>query len=283
MRSIRLILLPLSIALLIALAWSRIPPASADSPPIPRAQPTIFPTPTPGPDGNIIYEVKPDDSLWRIAAIANMSIEELMALNGIQADDVIAPGMRLLLGTGGPAPPATLPPDAFPTETPIAVTPTPEFGVGEICVLLFLDENGDARLDPGEMTLTGGQISVMEAGGEVAGEHTTGPGELYDEDGDIQGYCFTGLQNGDYSVSAAVPPEYNATTGMNIPVNLKPGDQTFVQFGAQPSEAAGGGVVAQGQDRSYLLGALGVLLLFSAGGVGYYALRMGRSRPSSLR
>jgi hypothetical protein len=283
MRNPKWILLPLTVAVLIALAWLKTSSASADSPAVPWAQPTTFPTPTPGPDGSIIYEVKPDDSLWRIAAIANMSIEELMALNGIQADDVIAPGMRLLLGTGGPAPPATLPPDAFPTETPISATPTPEFGVGEICVLLFVDENGDARLDPGEMSLTGGQISVMEADGEVAGEHTTGADELYDEDGDIQGYCFTGLENGDYSVSAAVPPEYNPTTGMNIPVRLSSGDQTFVQFGAQPSAAAGGGVVAQERDRSYLLGALGVLLLLSAGGVGYYALRMGRSRPSSLR
>lgn len=260
-----------------------IPGASAGTALRPAAQPTIFPTPTPGPDGSIIYEVQREDSLWRIAAIANMSIQELMALNGLQADDVIAPGMKLLLGTGGPAPPATLPPDAFPTETPISATPTPVFGVGEICVLLFLDNNGNARLDPGEQSLPGGQVSVAEASGEVAGEHTTGPDELYDENGDIQGYCFSELANGDYNVSAAVPPEYNPTTGMNLPVHLAPGDRTFVQFGAQPSAAIAGGGVRQDRDRSYLLGALGVLLLISAGGVGYYAARLSRSHPSSLR
>jgi hypothetical protein len=260
-----------------------IPGASAGSVSRPAAQPTIFPTPTPGPDGSIIYEVKPDDSLWRIAAIANMSIQELMALNGLQADDVIAPGMKLLLGTGGPVPPATLPPDVFPTETAISATPTPVFGVGEICVLLFLDENGNARLDPGEASLSGGQLSVAVASGEVAGEHTTGPDELYDENGDIQGHCFSELPNGDYNVSAAVPPEYNPTTGMNLPVHLAPGDRTFVQFGAQASAAIAGGGLQQERDRSYLLGALGVLLLLSAGCVGYYAARLSRSRPSSLR
>lgn len=260
-----------------------IPGASAGSISRPAAQPTIFPTPTPGPDGNIIYEVQRDDSLWRIAAIANMSVQELMALNGLQADDVIAPGMKLLLGTGGPAPPATLPPDAFPTETPISATPTPVFGVGEICVLLFLDENGNARLDAGEASLAGGEVSVSEAAGGIAGEHTTGPDELFDESGDIQGYCFDDLPNGDYNVSAAVPPEYNPTTGMNLPMHLAPGDRTFVQFGAQPSAAISGGGLKQESDRSYLLGALGVVLLLTAGGVGYYAARLSRSHPSSLR
>ena len=35
----------------------------------PMAQLTVFPTPTPGPDGKIIYIAQEGDSLWRIAAI----------------------------------------------------------------------------------------------------------------------------------------------------------------------------------------------------------------------
>src|SRR4030066_2244341 len=89
----------------------------------PQAQLTVFPTPTPGPDGKIIYIVQPNDTLWRISAITGVKIETIRELNNLGANDAIIPGDRLLLGYAGPsgvAPPAGL----IPTDPNLTPSPT---------------------------------------------------------------------------------------------------------------------------------------------------------------
>ena len=81
----------------------------------PAPQYTLIATPTPGPDGQIIYIVQEGDTLWRISAITGVSLDELRRLNNLQEGDVINPGDRLLLGMGGPA-------NAEPTP---GIAPTP--------------------------------------------------------------------------------------------------------------------------------------------------------------
>jgi hypothetical protein len=256
----------------VMLALAVVLPASAGSArPEPRLQ--AFVTPTPGPDGKIIYIVQDGDVLWTIAALSGKSVEELMALNGLQPNDYLTPGMQLLLGLGGPVLP-TVAPDTRPTATRVPLTPTPVFGTGEICVMLFEDLNGNAVLDEGEVPLPGGQISVSELSGTLAGEHTT--------DEALEGHCFADLQNGDYNVSAAAPTNYNPTTTMNVPVRIEPGDIKNIEFGAQASAALGVGGGAAG-GRSTLLGAVGALLLLTAGGLGYMAFRYNRRSPIGLR
>lgn len=232
-----------------------------------------FVTPTPGPDGKIIYIVQVGDDLWTIAALSGKSVEELMALNNMQPNDYLIPGVELLLGLGGPVLP-TIAPDTRPTATRIPLTPTPIFGTGDICVLLFEDVNGNAVLDEGEAPLPGGQISVSEISGALAGEHTT--------DETPEGYCFVGVSNGDYNVSAAAPANYNPTTTMNVPVRVEPGDIKNIEFGAQASAALGVGGGGAGS-RSTLLGAVGAILLLSAGALGYMAFRYNRRSPLGLR
>lgn len=245
-----------------------------------RLQPTPFPTPTPGPDGRIIYRVQEGDSLWRIAAIAGLSLEELMAMNGIQPGDFISPGMELELGIGGPAQPTAAQPGIQPTAAGPTASPTPLVGTAEICVLLFQDDNGNGRLEETELALEGGEVSVVDVSGTVAGEYTTEA--LLDQE-DLIGYCFADLESGDYNVSAAVPPGHNATTSLNAPVVVQPGDIKYLQFGAQPSSALLGGDGPDGSGRSSLLGLLGVVLLVAAGGLGFYASRLSKSQPRSLR
>jgi hypothetical protein len=245
-----------------------------------RLQPTPFPTPTPGPDGRIIYRVQEGDSLWRIAAIAGLSLEELMAMNGIQPGDFISPGMELELGVGGPAQPTAAQPGSQPSPAAPTPSPTPLVGTAEICVLLFQDDNGNGRLEESELALEGGQVSVVDINGVVAGDYTTEA--LLDQE-DLVGYCFTDLESGDYNVSAAVPPGHNATTSLNAPVAIQPGDIKYLQFGAQPSSALLGSDGPEGGGRSSLLGLVGVLLLLAAGGLGFYASRLSKSQPKSLR
>ncbi len=232
-----------------------------------------FPTPTPQANGQVIYIVQEGDSWWRIAGIIGMDVNELAALNGLTIDDMLREGMELILGQSGPALP-TEPSGGTPTPTGIPATPTPVFGTGEICVLVFLDQNGNARIDEGELPLVGGQVSVVDLLGVVFGEHTT--------DDDPEGHCFEGIENGDYTVSAAVPPEYNSTTVMNIAITLQPGDIKHVEFGAQRSGQSGTSPV-EGGGRSTLLGTVGLIILLAAGLLGYYAWRLNRQTPASMR
>jgi LysM repeat protein len=270
-------LLAFSLALAGAqMAFSRVQ-AGMDEKPL--AQPTPFLTPTPRADGRIVYVVQEDDTLWRIAAIAGLSLEELMALNGIQPGDFLTPGTELFLGSaiadGGEA--TAQASASEPTEIPL--TPTPEVGTGDICVLLFEDINGNGRLEENEPALPQGQISVVALSGDMVGEYTTEPLDL---EVAPDGYCFEELSNGDYNVSAAVPSNYNPTTGLNVPVSLNPGEIKYLQFGAQPSSALGQDD-NQGGGRSPLLGLVGLALLAAAGGLAYYASRMSRRTPPPFR
>lgn len=246
----------------------------------PPKQPTPFLTPTPGPDGRIIYIAQEGDSLWRIAAIAGLSLEELMAMNGIQPGDFLTPGTRLELGRAGPALATGEAGGVVATPTEAEPTPTPSVSTGEICVLLFEDVNGNGRLEDGEPALAGGQISIADASGALAGELST---QSLDLEVEPFGHCFEDLASGAYNVSAAVPPGYNPTTGLNLPVNLEPGDVKYLQFGAQASSSVAGAGGSEIGVRSTLLGAVGILMLVAAGGLGYYAARMSRRGPASLR
>ena len=93
----------------------------------PELQLTTFPTPTPGPDGRIMYIVQEGDTLWRIAAITGMSLEELRGMNNLGTSEVIVPGQQIILGLGGPA---LNPPTAGPPPTATSELPTPTPGTG---------------------------------------------------------------------------------------------------------------------------------------------------------
>jgi hypothetical protein len=254
--------------LLIGLSSASRVDASPDTKP--EFQPTPFLTPTPGPDGRIVYIVQPGDNFWSIAAIAGISLEELYALNGIQPGDFAIEGMELVLGLGGPVEPTEVPAPVN-SPTPEQPTPLPEFNTGEICVLLFNDTNGNARVEEDEEPLEGGQVSIVDVEGNLAAEVTTGD--------DPEGYCFEGLTAGDYNVSAAVPIEYNPTTTMSSPLRLRAGDIQYVQFGAQPSAALSDKDSGSEGGQSLLYGVFGILLLLSAGGLAYYASRYRRKKP----
>ena len=63
---------------------------------------------------------------------------------------------------------------------------------------------------------------------------------------------------------------------MNIPLRLQAGDIKFIQFGAQASAATTSFLSATERDKSIWYGIFGVLLLATAAGIGYYALKYGR-------
>lgn len=236
----------------------------------PNPQMTSFPTPTPGSDGRIIYIVQQDDTLWRIAAIAGLDVADLRDLNNLDPDDIVYPGMQLILGLGGPA--AQQPTQGTaPTQAPAEPTPTRVPGNGTLCVLLFEDVNGDSMRQEEEVSLAGGAINISNREGSVSLTEDT---PAHDPLSETQDYlCFENLQEGDYNVSVAIPEGYNPTTALNSPVELVAGDITYLNFGAQ----AGSVVIDQTEPLpesggNALLGIIGLALLLGGIGIGVYSI-----------
>ncbi len=234
----------------------------------PQAQFTPFPTPTPGPDGRIIYIVQPNDSWWLIAARFNLKPEQLYKLNDATSETILNVGKEILLGFGGPAE-VTPTSGPTPTSAPLLPTPTPRPGSGTLCVIVYNDSNGDALRQEEEMSIPEGAISVTNRAGDVSLTQTTSSG--------LDPYCFEDLPEGEYNVSVAVPDGYNPTTVLNYALLVEPGSETYLDFGAQLSSAA---LAEQpettGSSRSLLFGIVGALLLIAGIGLGVYAGWMGK-------
>jgi murein DD-endopeptidase MepM/ murein hydrolase activator NlpD len=122
----------------------------------PPAQLTVFPTPTPGSDGRIVYIVQEGDTLWRISAITGVPIDEIRRLNNL-IGDTVTPGQKLLIGMAGPAEQPTATAGPSPTPAPLGPTSTAGPGWGIICALLYEDKNGDGLRQEEETSLLGGR------------------------------------------------------------------------------------------------------------------------------
>ena len=236
----------------------------------PQEQIPIY-TPTPGPDGRIIYIVKPNDTLLGISLITGVSVEQLRALNNLTSDTIYE-GQKLLLGLAGPVD-VTPTPGPTPTATPILPTPSPKPGKGNLCILLFNDLNGDSIRQENEPSIPDGAISFGNRSGSVSETIATGIG--------LEPQCFEDLPEGSYSISVAVPEGYNPTTETSYELELKAGDKTYLNFGAQANSqtlAEAPVIPAPEGGRSPLLGIIGGLFLLAGIGAAIFAGRMLKTR-----
>jgi len=243
-----------------ALGWS-IPSVAA-----PALQLTPFPTPTPGPDGRILYVVQQGDTLLRISLIAGVPVDELRGLNNLTGDTITI-GQELLLGLGGPSQVSPTP-GPSPTPTPVEPTPTPVTGNGSICLLLFEDRNGDSIRQEEEVSIPNGAVSINNRSGSVSLTTATKSGLEYD--------CFEDLPEDDYTITVAIPEGFNPTTPSNFSVQLGAGDVTYLSFGAQIN--SGGQVESPAapveQGRSPFWGIIGGLFILAGAGVAMFASRL---------
>jgi len=252
----------------------------------PSAQLTVFPTPTPGPDGKIVYVVQTNDTLWRISAITGVKIETIRDLNNLGVNDTILPGARLLLGYAGPSGGT---PTSGPAPTQANVTPSPTSlpGWGILCVLLYNDLNGDSIRQETESSIPGGEISVSNRLGTVSlTAQTPGGGNdttIVNATPEERGYtCFDQILQGEYLVSVAAPEGYNRTTILNKTLRLEAGQTTQLAFGAQANSEleAQTALIPESPRKSPVMGIIGGVLLAAGIGLGIYATLLRRAGGS---
>ena len=249
----------------------------------------VFQTPTPGPDGRIIYTVREGDSCQRIALLHGIDINQLRSMNPELGDDcVVIIGQKIMVGVGGPANAPTFTPGPSPTPTEVLPTPTFSAGTTEICVILFEDINGDGLRQEDEPGLGGGAISVTNAlGGYSKTKNTTA--EIDPATGEPAYLCFgekppgadqvpesEKLPEGEYTVSAAIPDGYNPTLNLSYTIDISAGERAYIAFGAQSQSST---LVEEPKEEnsSAFLGIVGALLLLGGGGLAWYAFRSKKS------
>jgi hypothetical protein len=243
-------------------------------------------TPTPGPDGRIIWIVGEGQNCTQIATLAGITLNQLRALNGLDQNCSLTVGQSLVIGTGGPGG-STPTSGPVATATPAPPTPTPVPGSIDVCVLLYDDQNGDALHQDAEPAIENGAVSISGTSGQYSQTTATLAG--------TDPICFTKVPVGTYTISVAAPAGYNATTLLNYNLEVKEGDvktgeiqagdRVYVAFGAQKSSqasaAAGNSPASSGEDN-LLLGIAGAALLLAAG-VGFYAWRVSGRKPAMPR
>ncbi len=252
-------------------------PAQASRP----AQLPQYATPTPGPDGRIIYIVQEGDNCISISLKTGVSLEQLYGQNPQLNPDCsnLLAGMQLLLGVGGPAA-YTPTPGPSPTPTSILPTPTPFAGTTEVCILLYDDFNGNALREETEFGLSGGQVSVTDINGAYSKTEATVNTIDPDTEEPVR-TCFADVPEGTFNISMAIPEGYNPTTDISYRLEVKAGDRAFVDFGAQSKsvQAAPDVTPQEGGANIPWMGILGAVLLLGGLGMGWYALRL--RKPSS--
>lgn len=260
------ILIALLTALLLLVSYSLSAQASAP------AQGSAFSTPTPLPDGRIIYIVQPGDSCFRISALSGVPIEQIRSLNRLGEDCALREGQELLLGIGGPAGATPTPEAAAPPTPDQQPTPTPpSAGEARVCVVFYDDINGDALRQETEPLLAGGALSISGASGQFSQNAVTPGGS--------EPLCFERVPQGNYNVSVAPPENYNPTTQLNLTLPINAGEDVEIIFGAQQAIAelpAQPGEASSGMGS--LLGILGIGFLLAGLGLGVFAWQFyGRS------
>lgn len=238
----------------------------------PPSQVQQYASPTPGPDGRILYVVKPGETCLQISLMYGVSVDYIRTTNHLDVNCTLQAGSAIMIGVGGPSA-ASPTPGSSPTPTQVPPTATPMIGgTAEVCVLLYKDINGDGVVQAGEPAIAGGAVSLTSLTGAYSQTQRT---VIQSDPNAYPGICFSGIPEGRYTVSAAVPDGYNATTTLSFTLDsVKAGSISYVDFGAQAKTSPSG--PSQGPAHSPLLGILGAVFLLGGIGLGIYAWRVMR-------
>ncbi len=237
------------------------------------ANQAAFPSPTPGPDGRIIYKVQPGDTCERISLLFNVTVQYIRTSNLLDENCTIIAGQPLLIGIAAP-PTQTAPASSGGTSPTPTLTPTPAPGAAgsaKICVLVYDDINGDGLRQETEPAIAGAALSLTNPEGTFSQTKTT---EINPDATAYQGMCFEDVPPGKYNISAAAPQGYNPTVDLTSNLDVNPGDVSYVNFGAQEKAAAA--EAPQPKGPSPLWGIIGAGLLLGGVGLGVYAWRIMR-------
>jgi hypothetical protein len=232
-----------------------------------------YPSPTPQPDGQIIYIVKSGDTCTSLSIIYGVTLEYLQTTNNLDSNCTLREGQRLTLGVGVSA---AASPTPGPSPSPTQVLPTATLGVGglaQVCVLVYDDINGDGLRQSTEVAIAGAAVSLTSLDGSYSKTLTT---VINPDATAYQGTCFADVPMGQYNVSAAAPDGYNPTIDLTSKIVITAGDIAYIDYGAQLKTVTDPGNPSD--KRSPLMGILGAVFLLAGIGMGVYVVSLLRKK-----
>jgi hypothetical protein len=150
--------------------------------------------------------------------------------------------------------------------------------MGRLCATIYEDANGNALREEGEAAIAGGNLTLIDAAtGAPVQSYITQPGDAA-EVGTPQ-HCFENVAPGIYTVAAAPPTGYNATTSPDARLEVQANASANIEFGAQlgsggTSTPPVATVDSDQRLRTALFGAAGIMLILLAAGIaGFLVLR----------
>lgn len=229
--------------------------------------------------GRIIHTVVAGDTLSGIAFLYGVPMTQIQELNGMTSTVVLL-GQQLIISNGTVAPTAA--PTSAETPTP-AATATPEVTAtptqpapGKLCVISFLDANGNGFREPDEVGAAGIAFTLSEGEAVLSNSTTDAMGSL----------CFDMLAPANYTISWT-GAEYTPTTDQKWSAAVTSGVTLNHEFGlqsggaaaesAEPDDAPSGGLPRW---LVAVLGAFGAILLLAGLGAGGYYLLAKRTKVS---
>jgi hypothetical protein len=222
-----------------------------------------FVTPTPGADGRITMVVQEGQNCTIISTITGVPVSQIRSLNRLDENCTLQVGQELLIGMVEVQSAASATPDpAKATPIPLA-TPTPELGSASICVLLYDDVNGDALHQDTEGVIEKGAVSVTGTSGQYSRTATT--------TNSVDPICFDSVLSGTYNISVAAPEGYNPTTQQNFTIDVKIGEQIYVDFGSQIRSEVQQATPDAESNPINIFGILGGILVVLSIGLAVYA------------
>ncbi|MBP7689661.1 MAG: LysM peptidoglycan-binding domain-containing protein [Thermoflexales bacterium] len=260
-----------------------------------QPQPTALP-PVTNPDGSIVHTIVSGDTLFGLSFQYNVSLDEILALNGLTKDSLLSIGQKIIIkgGTGTTPAQPTVAPTAAPGQptdpaqptpaqptaaAPVQPTPAQPSTAAKLCVRAYSDANSDGLLTVGEEPVAGVQFAVANSQGVQAASYTT--------DAAGEEHCFTDLQPGSYTVAVQPAPGTVATSDKRWGVALTGGSVVNINFGSrsdsgapvpEPGQAAATPAASSGSGLGGLLtGAIGLIVLLVAGVLGAFVIARRRA------
>jgi hypothetical protein len=251
-------------------------------------------TATPDSEGIIYSQVRPNDSLWSIAARAGISLPELLTLNNLSENAIIQPGQQLIIGHGTPGVgvPTATGTAATLTNTPTLAPPTPRPTATlapqtALCLQAFEDTNRDGRRGADEPLKAAVAFTIFSE--DIIVNYIT--------DGIAEPYCLPDLPAGNYQVTRSIGRNEVLTTDGQLTITLVRGNVLQLEFGSYVASGVGltatgstpeapAASLAEGEDRGgveiltskFVSGTVALVLLLVFGVV-LFAMRNRKSTP----
>ena len=191
-------------------------------------------------DGEIRYTVRSGDNLTAIALAFGVTVDDLLALNGLDAEAVLWPGQSLVIAAAPAdeneeiAAPADFEAPDIDVPAPVIAADAPAFDPtglqSTVCFAMFQDDNQNGALDANESWLAADGIRLHDgAGGEIASPAAADSS---------QPVCVEDLAPSRYIIRAAPPAGYGLTTAPALHIDLEAGGRLWLHFGAKQGRPA---------------------------------------------